>query len=87
MNLRNALLPAAMTVLLAPVAGLAAQPQAHSTPLTTGSVRLDTASGRVQGGICVTRLPAVSRGSFALNAGLNVALVTYGDGKAVDFDG
>ncbi|WP_313140847.1 hypothetical protein [Stenotrophomonas sp.] len=87
MNLRHALLPAALTVLLAPVASLAAQPQAPSTPLTTGSVRVDIASGRVEGDICVTHLPADSRGSFALNAGLNVARVTDGDAKAVDFDG
>ncbi len=87
MNLRHALLPAALTVLLAPVANLAAQPQAPSTPLTTGSVRLDIASGRVEGDICVTHLPADSRGSFALNAGLNVARVTDGDGKDVAFGG
>jgi len=87
MNLRYALLPAALTVLLAPVPSHAAQPQAPSTPLTTGSVRVDIASGRVDGDICVTNLPAESMGSFALNAGLNVARVTDGEGNEVGFDG
>jgi hypothetical protein len=82
----NALLPVALIALLAPAISQAA-PLAQATPLTTGSVRLDIASGRVEGDVCMSSLPAASMGAFVLNAGLNVARVTDGDGKPVGFDG
>lgn len=86
MNRCNVLLPVALIALLAPAISQAA-PLAQATPLTTGSVRLDIASGRVEGDVCMSNLPAASMGAFVLNAGLNVARVTDGDGKPVGFDG
>ncbi|MBH1431253.1 hypothetical protein I5U42_08070 [Stenotrophomonas maltophilia] len=87
MNPCKALLPAVVAALLAPAAAFAAQPQPPSTPLTTGSVRLDIASGRVEGDVCVSNRPAGSLNTFVLNAGLNVARVTDGDGARLDFQG
>lgn len=87
MNFCKALLPAALSALLAPITSLAAHPQAPSTPLTAGNVRLDIASGRVEGDVCVSNLPSGSMSSFVLNAGLNVARVTDADGKEMGFDG
>jgi hypothetical protein len=87
MNPCKALLPAVVAALLAPAAAFAAQPQPPSTPLTTGSVRPDIASGRVEGDVCVSNRPAGSLNTFALNAGLNVTRVTDGDGAPLDFEG
>lgn len=87
MNPCKALLPTVVAALLAPAISQAAPPAQDATPLTTGSVRLDIASGRVEGDVCVSNLPDASEGSFVLNAGLNVARVTDGDGKPVGFDG
>ncbi|WP_313416339.1 hypothetical protein [Stenotrophomonas sp.] len=87
MNPCKALLPTVVAALLAPAISQAAPPAQDATPLTTGSVRLDIASGRVEGDVCVSNLPNASKGSFVLNAGLNVARVTDGDGKPVGFDG
>jgi len=87
MNPCTSLLPAVLSALLAPATAFAAQPQPPSTPLTTGSVRLDIASGRVEGDVCVSNRPADSLGTFVLNAGLNVARVTDGDGAPLDFEG
>jgi hypothetical protein len=61
MNPCNALLPAALIALLAPATSVAAPAAQPATPLTTGSVRLDIASGRVEGDVCVSNLPAESR--------------------------
>jgi hypothetical protein len=52
-----------------------------------GAVRLNLATGRVEGQVCVSNRPAEVAGAFALNAGLNVAKVTDGEGKPVAFDG
>ncbi|HFL1971587.1 TPA: hypothetical protein ACG3C3_000922 [Stenotrophomonas maltophilia] len=87
MNPSTSLLPAVLSALLAPAAAFAAQPQPPSTPLTTGSVRLDITSGRVEGDVCVSNRPAGSLNTFVLNAGLNVARVTDGDGARLDFQG
>lgn len=87
MNPCNALLPAALIALLAPATSVAAPTAQPAAPLTTGSVRLDIVSGRVEGEVCMSNLPAESRGAFVLNAGLNVARVTDGEGKPVGFDG
>ena len=54
---------------------------------TSGTVRVSLATGRVEGRVCIADRPAEVAGAFALNAGLNVARVTDGDGKAVAFDG
>lgn len=83
---RNALLPAVTAALFASAASHAA-PAPAATPLTTGSVRLDISSGRVEGDVCVANRPAGSMDAFVLNAGLNVARVTDGDGAPVGFDG
>ncbi|HEL3808937.1 TPA: hypothetical protein UMT89_004274 [Stenotrophomonas maltophilia] len=83
----TSLLPAVLSALLAPAAAVTAQPQPPSTPLTTGSARLDMASGRVEGDVCVSNRPAGSLNTFVLNAGLNVARVTDGDGAPLDFEG
>ncbi len=87
MNPCKALLPTVVAALLAPAISQAAPPAQAATPLTTGSVRLDIASGRVEGDVCVSARPAESMGSFVLNAGLNVARVTDGDGAPLDFKG
>lgn len=87
MNPCKALLPTVVAALLAPAISQAAPPAQDATPLTTGSVRLDIASGRVEGDVCVSNLPNASKGSFVLNAGLNVARVTDGDGRPAGFDG
>lgn len=87
MNPCKALLPAVVAALLVPATSLAALPAQTATSLTTGSVRLDIASGRVEGDVCVSNRPAESMGSFVLNAGLNVARVTDGDGAPLDFEG
>lgn len=81
---RNALLPAVAAALFASAASHATP---AATPLTTGSVRLDISSGRVEGDVCVANRPAGSMDAFVLNAGLNVARVTDGDGAPVGFDG
>jgi hypothetical protein len=60
MNPCNALLPAALIALLAPATSVAAPAAQPATPLT-GSVRLDIASGRVEGDVCMSNLPAESR--------------------------
>ncbi|WP_414495149.1 hypothetical protein [Stenotrophomonas maltophilia] len=83
----KALLPFVVAALLAPVLSQAALPAPPTTPLTTGSVRVDIASGRVEGDVCVSNSPANAQAHFVLNAGLNVARVTDGDGKPVGFDG
>jgi hypothetical protein len=54
---------------------------------TTGSVRFELKSGRFEGRACVTNASASYGKAFALNAALNVASVTDGDGKPVEFDG
>lgn len=54
---------------------------------STGAVQVDVATGRVDARVCLTNRPAAQAGAFALNAGLNVARVTDGDGKPVSFDG
>ena len=87
MNPSKALLPAALAALLAPALSQAASPEQLATPLTTGSVRLDIASGRVEGDACLSNRPADAQGHFVLNAGLNVARVTDDEGKPVGFDG
>lgn len=53
----------------------------------TGSVQVDIATGRVEARVCLTNRPFAQAGAFALNAGLNVARVTDGDGKPLSFDG
>ncbi|WP_295556849.1 hypothetical protein [uncultured Stenotrophomonas sp.] len=60
MNPCKALLPAVVAALLAPTICQAAAPAQATTPLTTGSVRLDIASGRVEGDVCVSSRPAES---------------------------
>lgn len=87
MNPCKALLPAVVAALLVPATSLAALPAQTATSLTTGSVRLDIASGRVEGDVCVSDRPAESMRTFVLNAGLNVARVTDGDGAPLDFEG
>lgn len=87
MNPRKALLPAVVAALLVPATSLAAPPAQTATPLTTGSVRLDIASGRVEGDVCLSARPAESMASFVLNAGLNVARVTDGEGAPLGFEG
>ncbi|HEL4257130.1 TPA: hypothetical protein UM518_000548 [Stenotrophomonas maltophilia] len=87
MNPSKALLPAALAALLAPSLSQAASPEQLATPLTTGSVHLDIASGRVEGDACLSNRPADAQGHFVLNAGLNVARVTDDEGKPVGFDG
>ena len=87
MNPCKALLPAVVAALLAPAISQAALPAQPATPLTTGSVRVDIATGRVDGDVCVSSSPASAQGHFVLNAGLNVARVTDGEGKPVGFDG
>lgn len=87
MNPCKALLPAVVAALLAPATSLAAPPAQDATPLTTGSVRVDIATGRVEGDVCVSNRPADSLGTFVLNAGLNVARVTDADGAPLDFEG
>ncbi|WP_287398474.1 hypothetical protein [Sphingomonas sp.] len=78
-----------MSALLPAAAG--AQGQAASggngAMKTSGTVRVSLATGRVEGRVCIADRPAEVAGAFALNAGLNVARVTDGDGKAVAFDG
>lgn len=80
----KALLPPVLTALLASVVGMAASPTA---PLTTGRVRLDVPGGRVEGDVCMSQRPARGSGAFVLNAGLNIARVTDGDGEPVEFEG
>jgi hypothetical protein len=87
MNPCKALLPAVVTALLASAISQAAPPVQAATPLTTGSVRVDIATGRVEGDVCVSNRPANAQSAFILNAGLNVARATDGDGKPVGFDG
>ncbi|HIE4139784.1 TPA: hypothetical protein ACXM5A_000198 [Stenotrophomonas maltophilia] len=87
MNPCKALLPAVVVALLAPAISQAAPPAQDARPLTTGSVRVDIATGRVEGNVCVSSRPAESMGTFVLNAGLNVARVTDGDGAPMDFEG
>lgn len=83
----KALLPAVVAALLTPAISQAALPAQPATPLTTGSVQVDIASGRVEGDVCVSNSPANAQAHFVLNAGLSVARVTDGDGKPVGFDG
>ncbi|WP_142807794.1 M1 family metallopeptidase [Stenotrophomonas maltophilia] len=87
MNPCKALLPAVVAALLSPAISQAALPAQPATPLTTGSVRVDIATGRVDGDVCASNSPANAQAHFVLNAGLNVARVTDGDGKPVGFDG
>lgn len=87
MNPCKALLPAVVAALLASAISQAALPAQPATPLTTGSVQVDIATGRVDGDVCVSNSPANAQAHFVLNAGLNVARVTDGEGTPVGFDG
>lgn len=87
MNPSKALLPAVVAALFTPAISQAALPAQPTTPLTTGSVRVDIASGRVEGDVCLSNSPANAQSHFVLNAGLNVARVTDGEGTPVGLDG
>lgn len=54
---------------------------------TSGKVSVSLTSGRMEGQICLANRPTNYREAFSLNAGLNVAKVTDGDGHLIDFDG
>lgn len=77
---------AAVAALLAMVAGTA-QAQSAPTLVTSGTVEVGLAEGRMGGHICLSDRPEAFSGAFSLNAGLNVARVTDGAGKPLDFDG
>jgi hypothetical protein len=64
-----------------------AQAQVQPPLHTSGTVTVSLASGGMTGKICLAVRAYGFREAFALNAGLNVARVTDGAGKSVDFDG
>lgn len=54
---------------------------------TSGTVSVSLATGRMTGTICLADRGVGFREAFSLNAGLNVARVTDGAGKSIEFDG
>jgi len=73
-----------------PAFAVAGEPAASSDIAVikaSGTVNVSLSTGRVEGNVCVTGRPPEAAGAFALNAGLNVAKVTDGNGKAVSFEG
>ncbi|WP_152616198.1 hypothetical protein [Sphingomonas sp. ERG5] len=90
MSLKTATALTALICMLppAPANATGAQPgDAAGVVKTMGTLRLNLATGRVEGQVCVSNRPAEFAGAFALNAGLNVAKVTDGDGKPLAFHG
>lgn len=65
----------------------AAQAQLRQPLKTTGAVTVSLASGGMTGKICLADRAEGFREAFSLNAGLNVAKVTDGAGKSIEFDG
>jgi hypothetical protein len=66
---------------------LAAAAVAVSAPHTTGEIRINLASGRLEGAVCIENWPADVGHTAVLNTGLNIAHVKSKAGKAFDFDG
>ena len=59
-----------------------------SQPLrSSGTIDVDLAMGMLRGKVCLANRPERYRSAFSLNAGLNVARVTDGEGRAIGFDG
>lgn len=77
---------ATAAAMLLMVAGTA-RAQSAPTLVTSGTVEVGLAAGRMGGHICLAGRPEGFRDAFSLNAGLNVARVTDGAGKPLDFDG
>lgn len=77
------------TAIATAILALATSTQAQvQQPLkTSGTVTVSLATGGMTGKICLAGMADAFREAFSLNAGLNVARVTDGAGKSIDFDG
>ncbi len=57
-----------------------------SAPHTTGEIRVNLATGRLAGSVCVENWPAAAAGNAALNTGLTIARVKDGTGRPLSFN-
>lgn len=65
----------------------AASAQSQQSFKTSGTITVSLASGRMTGKVCLAGRAEAFQDAFSLNAGLNVAKVTDGTGKPIEFDG
>lgn len=68
------------------LAGAIGALSASSAPHTTGDIRINLATGRIVGAVCVENWPAAAAGSATLNTGLTIARVKDGAGKPLSFN-
>lgn len=67
---------------------LAMAPAVAQPPVThtTGEIRVNLATGRLAGSVCIENWPAAATGNAALNTGLTIARVKDGAGKPLSFN-
>lgn len=81
----TALLFLALITLSSP--SITASPATRDATMYAGNLRVDIATGRVDGQVCTSKRPSGFADAFVLNVGLNVVSVTDGDGHPVSYDG